>query len=361
LNLIKNNWEAKMKKKSLYLFFIVLLSTCIILIYNEKFHTKDSLRKVADKNNIKIGTAVNAYGFFKDKKYRNLIKEEFNAITLESELKFVSVHPQRERYDFLIPDIMIDFALKNKIKVRGHTLVWHDSLPDWILNNQFSKEELEGILKNHIQTVVGHYKGKIYAWDVVNEAFNEDGTLRDNVWLKGIGPEYMELAFRWAHEADPDALLFYNDFHNDVLNAKSDAIYITLKDFKEKGVPINGVGFQSHISINEKRPYEDISKNMERLSDIGLQVHITEMDVSIRENDNPIVKRLEKQAKIYGDTLSVCLKHNNCSSFVVWGATDKYSWIPLFTGKEDQPLLFDNDYKPKYSYDALYKILTHNK
>lgn len=318
--------------------------------------SKYSLRELAEKRDFMIGTAVNTPAFLKDKRYRSMVKKEFNIITIENELKFSNVHPQRKQYNFLLPDLILDFAMENNQKVRGHTLVWNQSLPDWIIDNDYSEEQLKEILKEHIQTVVGHYKGKIYAWDVVNEAFTDDGKLRNNIWLKVIGPEYIELAFQWAHEADPNALLFYNDYSNAGLSPKTNAIYKTIKSLKERGVPIDGVGFQSHLTTNQDRYYGPISENIKRLSDIGIQVAITEMDVKIQNNPESINTELKKQAKIYSDTLDVCLSSGNCNAFVMWGFTDKYTGLP----KESKPLIFDEKYRQKPAYQALRQKLFQN-
>ena len=197
-------------------------------------------------------------------------------------MRFLNIRPERDKYDFDTPDLMADFAEENDLEVRGHILVWHHGIPNWVKEGEFSKKEMTLILKKHIQTVVKHYKGKIYAWDVVNEAFNDDGTLRNTIWLQTIGPEYIELSFQWAHEADPNALLFYNDFDNEGFDPKSNAFLRWSKDYKERGVPIDGVGFQMHSNIAYEKNYEMIKGNFERYEQIGLEVQITEMDVMIK-------------------------------------------------------------------------------
>ncbi|MEW4272108.1 endo-1,4-beta-xylanase [Priestia megaterium] len=326
----------------------------------KSFLEKNSLRKVASEDGFLVGASVSSIPFLEDEKYRKILKDEFNLLTIENDMKFAKIHPQRDSYNFVIPDLIVEFALENDMKVRGHTLVWHATLPDWLTYKNYSKEELTIILKNHIQEVVGHYRGKIYAWDVVNEAYNDDGTLRENIWLKTIGPAYIELAFKWAHEADPNALLFYNDYSNEGINPKSNAIFEMVKNFKNKGIPVNGVGFQMHSSITYSKNYEKIIENFKRYRNIGVDVQITEMDVKVQHSHAPYDRRLEQQADMYSKTLNVCLLSSNCSAFVTWGVVDKYSWIPGFTGQKDAPLLFDNQYRSKPSYDALYKELEEN-
>jgi endo-1,4-beta-xylanase len=197
-------------------------------------------------------------------------------------------------------------------------------------------------------TVVGHYKGRIYAWDVVNEAINDDGTLRDTVWLRNIGSEYIELAFRWAHEADPQALLFYNDYGAEGLGVKSDAVYNLVKNLLEKGVPIHGVGLQMHVSLESPPNPQEVAANIKRLNELGLIVHITEMDV--RLTTPPRWEDFVRQAEIYYSILKVCLSADNCKAFIMWGFTDKYSWIPGFFSGYGSALIFDESYSPKPAY-----------
>ncbi|MEM2248574.1 MAG: endo-1,4-beta-xylanase [Candidatus Bathyarchaeia archaeon] len=305
------------------------------------------LRSIAEKCGIYIGAAVER-GLLNIPDYAQILKREFNILTTENALKFGPVHPQPNMYSFGDADYIINFAESNGMKVRGHTLVWHHQLPDWITQGKYTREEWINILREHIMTVVGRYRGRIYAWDVVNEAIDDSGTLRDTVWLRNIGPEYIEMAFRWAHEADPQALLFYNDYGAEGLNAKSDAIYNLVKGLLEKGVPIHGVGLQMHISLENPPSPEEVAANIKRLNELGLEVHITEMDVRIRMPAK--WEDLIKQAEIYRDILKVCLSADNCKAFVMWGFTDKYSWIPGSFSGYGAALIFDESYTPKPAY-----------
>jgi endo-1,4-beta-xylanase len=319
-----------------------------------------TLRQLADERGILIGTAVGSSPFLKDEQYKQVLAEEFNVITLENELKFSNVHPQKQKYNFLVPDVMVKYANENNMQVRGHTLVWHNGNPDWLLDKGYTKAEMKAILKEHIQTVMKRYKGKVYAWDVVNEAFDDEGKLRNNIWLEKIGPEYIELSFKWAYEADPQALLFYNDFGNESMNKKSNAIYKMAKNLRDKGIPIDGIGFQMHTNIKTNLNYAKIEQNFKRLSEIGLQVQITEMDVKTYTSDASYEEKLDDQASIYSKALKVCLKVDNCSAFVTWGFTDRYTPIPARVGADDYPLLFTSEYERKPSYDALHEVLSQN-
>ena len=266
----------KFKLAAIILFF---LTSFRVNSYAKEEHLKTL---VAIKGKY-VGTAVSFQPLESDKRYSEILINEFNVVTPGNELKFSAIEPQRNLFDFKKADAIVEFAVIHNMKIRGHTLIWYRSDPHWVKEKKYSKEELKEILRNHIKTVVGHYKGKIYCWDVVNEAFESDGSLRHNIWYDIIGPEYIEMSFRWAHEADQNALLFYNDFDIEVLNAKSDAVYSFIKGLKNKGVPINGIGLQAHFDLD---PY-DIKKmdlNIERFSKLELETNFTELDVTIAEN-----------------------------------------------------------------------------
>jgi endo-1,4-beta-xylanase len=313
-----------------------------------------TLRELAESCGIMIGTAV-SYFPLSEEEYASVLAREFNVITPENEMKFYMIHPHRMVYNFSMADSMVSFAEEHEMKVRGHTLVWHNQLPDWVVNGNFTREEWINILRDHIFTVVGHYRGKIYAWDVVNEAFNDDGTLRDTVWLRSIGPEYIELAFRWAHEADPDALLFYNDYGAEGINRKSDAIYNLVKSLLEKGVPIHGVGLQMHIRVEWYPDPQSVAENIRRFRELGLRVEITEMDVAIKL---PVSEEeLTKQAEIYNEIFKRYLDSDSPQAFIMWGFTDKHSWIPYAFPGYGAALVFDDSYNPKPAYYALIEAM----
>ncbi len=222
---------------------------------------------------------------------------------------------------------------------------------------QFTKKQWKQILREHIQTVVGRYRGKIWAWDVVNEAVGTDGALWNTHWLRVIGPEYIALAFHWAHEADPDAILVYNDHEAEGLNEKSQAIYNLVKSLKENGVPIDAVGFQMHVWLDGPPTPDELDANMKRLAELGLDVHITEMDVRTQYSHESLENKLDAQAEIYRQAMASCLAITNCKAFLTWGLTDRESWIPGYTGNPDIPLLFDLNGQPKPAYWALHDAL----
>jgi endo-1,4-beta-xylanase len=313
--------------------------------------TSPSLRELAAERGITIGAAVSADPLRCDPAYPAALAHEFSTLTAENALKFGPVHPEPERYTFDDADAIVAFAREHDMGVRGHTLVWHEQLAAWVEEGSWTRDELLEVLHDHIETVVGRYRGSVDVWDVVNEAVTDAGDLRDTVWLRTIGPEYIDLAFQWAHEADPDALLFYNDYGAEGINMKSDAIYALVKDMRERGVPVHGVGLQAHLSVGTPLQADELTQNIARLGDLGLQVHITELDVRLPGDD--VALFLAGQAEVYRTIMDACLAADNCTSFVTWGVTDRYSWIPRQHPGYGSALLLDESYSPKPAYDAL--------
>lgn len=309
------------------------------------------LRELAAVHGLPFGASVNEQVFAAEPGYRAVLAREFSKLTPENALKFERVHPAPGRYDFTMGDRLVDFAGQHGMQVHGHTLLWHQQLPAWLTTGDYSSEELRAILREHIHTVVGHYRGRIAVWDVVSEAIDDDGQLRETFWLRGIGPDYIALAFHWAHEADPDARLLYNDYGNEGSNAKSTAIMELLAGLRREGVPVHGVGMQMHLSSDYAPGALDTWLNMQRLRLLGLEVHITEMDVALRVPADEAA--LQRQADIYRAMLGACLNAGNCKSFALWGFTDRYSWVPEFFPGWGAALPLDETYRPKLAYEAL--------
>jgi len=314
----------------------------------------DTLRRYASERGLLIGAAVNN-GLVHENEYAALLGEQFNSLVTENSLKFGLIHPEPGRYDFTASDEIINFALAHGMKVRGHTLVWQQQMPDWLYYGEWTREQLMEVLHQHIATVVGRYRGQVYAWDVVNEGIDNYGGLSRNFWYTHIGPDYIDLAFQWAHEADPDALLFYNDFGAEAINAKSDGVYELVKGMQERGAPIDGVGMQFHLVAGSVPNAERVAANMGRIHELGLQVHITELDIRIEMPSNET--KLAIQAQNYAEVLNTCLGAPNCTALILWGMTDRYSWIPSFFDGYGAALIFDEAYQPKPAYQAMLEIL----
>ncbi len=317
-----------------------------------------SLRFLGQKRGIKIGAAVDLPHFNNDLNYRAVLAREFNVLVPENAWKFEVVHPIRKRYNFTQVDTLIEFAKTHNMEVRGHPLVWHYSIPKWLDKGNFSRDEWIAILREHIQTVVGRYRGQIPVWDVVNEAINRDGSLRDTIWLRNIGPEYIDMAFRWAHEADPQAKLFYGDYMIEELNYKSDGVYTLVSGLVQRGVPIDGIGIQGHLGLSYLPELKSLTNNFDRFNQLGLDVQFTELDIKIMDGQGSREERLAKQAEAYRDLFQVCLRAKTCTGMHMWGFTDRYTWIADATGEVEAPLIFDESYRPKSAYNAIKEVLS---
>ncbi|HEX4735074.1 MAG TPA: endo-1,4-beta-xylanase [Thermoleophilaceae bacterium] len=297
-----------------------------------------------------LGSAVTSTGLNGDATYRSAFLTRFGSMTPETEMKMDALQPTQGQFNFSAADQMVSFAETNGKQLRGHTLVWGNSLPGWLTSRTWTRDELLAILRNHVQTVVAHFRGRVKAWDVVNEAWNWDGTWRQNFWYQGIGPEYVEDAFRWAREADPDAKLFYNDYSAERVNTKSDAIYAMLADFKTRGVPVDAIGFQAHAWKDWVASANSLRSNLRRFAALGLDIEFTEMDLKSSEltgltSDD----RLRQAAEIYRRYAAACQEVPACKGLTVWGVGDAASWL----GPAEAPVLLDGAYAPKPAWSAV--------
>src|SRR3569833_364375 len=315
----------------------------------------DGIRSLAHTAGIRFGTAVNVEALGTDAAYSKLLTRGFDLVTPENAMKFSAIQPERGRFDFTQADALVAFAEARAMQVNGHVLVWDQQLPDWLTQGHFNSDELKAILREHIQTVVARYRGRVVSWDVAAEAVGEDGKPRETFWSRGIGPDYLVLAFRWAHAADPQARLRYNDYGGEGAGAKSDGIYTLVADLRMRRIPIDAVGLQMHVSLNDTPRAEDVRINMKRLAALGLQTDITEMDVMLSLPANH--GALRKQAVLYGDMLQACLAGPQCRSFSTWGASDRYSWIPEFFPFQGAALLFDASGHAKPAYWRIKRAL----
>jgi endo-1,4-beta-xylanase len=332
-----------------------------LLLLGNVFAWSQTMRQAADRAGLLMGTAVRP-AQLSEPAYASTLAREFNMVEAEDAMKWWVVRPNRDTYDFRQADELVRFAQAHGMKVRGHCLVWGRNNPNWLIQGHFTEAQLSQLLHEHIRRVVKRYAGQIFAWDVVNEALDENGAPRDSLWYNqpGIGfshegTRYIEQAFRWAHQADRKALLFYNEAEGETGGRKADAIYAMVQDFKRRRVPIDGVGLQMHVPALEV-DFPALAANIARLTALGLQVHITELDVSlpIDSAGNASAGDLMLQTELYRRIVKTCLDHPGCTAIQMWGFTDKYSWIGSHSrGTRGQALPFDRTYHPKAAYNAL--------
>lgn len=322
------------------------------------------------KDSFHIGAAVNPKTI---ESQRSLLAYHFNSLTAENEMKFSSVHPQQGLYTFEDADVIASFAKEQGMALRGHTLVWHNQTPDWLFENEtgglVERDVLLERLKEHIQTVVGRYKDVIYAWDVVNEVISDDADdesalLRPSKWLDIAGEDIIAKAFEFAHEADPQALLFYNDY-NESNPQKRERIFRLVRSLLDQGVPIHGVGLQAHWNLYDPS-LDDMRAAIERYAQLGLQLQLTELDVSVfrfedRRTDlvQPSQEMLELQAERYESIFRLLHEYKeHISAVTFWGAADDYTWLDNFPvrGRKNWPFLFDELHRPKEAYQRVAQI-----
>jgi len=311
-----------------------------------------------------IGVAVNARQL-SDSAQKDFILKHFSSLTAENAMKMGPIHPQKNQFFWKDADAIVAFAQQHNLKVRGHTLCWYNQTPRWMFQdetgNQVSKEVLLQRLKDHIYAVVGRYKGKVYAWDVVNEAVSDDPAqlLRNSLWYQICGEDFIYKAFEYAHQADPKAILFYNDYNTENPD-KRKRIYTLLKKMLDKGIPVQAVGLQAHWSLNEPSK-ERLESTIELFASLGLKMQITELDVSIYSDGNKtsaavpgLTPALEQQqAEHYAMIFKVLRNYRKYISGVTfWNLSDRYSWLDNFPvrGRKNYPLLFDAQLKPKKAY-----------
>lgn len=315
----------------------------------------------------------------------NLVSKQFNQITAENAMKPMFIQPKEGEFHFEMADKLVEFGEKNSMFIVGHTLIWHSQTPDWFFEDEEGNEVTRDILlkrmESHISTYVGRYKGKVKGWDVVNEAVSDEGGLRKTKWYTIIGEDYIQKAFEFAYEADPDAELYYNDYSLDKAQKRNDVVAL-IKNLQDKGVKISAVGMQGHYDLEEPA-IEEVEKSILAFSELGVKVMITELDVSalpvpenfrsaevsvsieMKEKLNPYTQGLPDSvqntlAERYEDLFRLFVKHSDKITRVTfWGVNDKVSWKNNFPvrGRTDYPLLFDRENNPKKAFYEVNSIV----
>ena len=311
----------------------------------------EALKDAASASGRLVGAAVKS-ALLGDARYSAVLGRHFNYVTAEYEMKWATIGQRPGAEDFSGGDAIAGYAASRGMQLKGHALIWHGSVPMWV--PALSAADLRTAFENHIRSVAGHYRGRVLAWDVVNEAVADDGSgLRDTIFRQKLGDRYIADAFRLAREADPQALLFYNDYSGEGLNAKSNRIYDLVSGLLAQGVPVDGVGLQMHISATNPPADTSIAANMRRLAALGLLVNISEMDVRVRDVPGTLQTRLDVQKSVYRSIVAVCVAEPRCHAVTFWGFTDAQTWITAQFGP-DNPLLFDEQYAAK---PAFYGVL----
>ncbi|MEV6037667.1 endo-1,4-beta-xylanase [Nonomuraea sp. NPDC052116] len=317
-------------------------------------HASAPLRTHAAAKGKFIGAALATGPLANESAYRNIAATEFSQVTAENAMKWDSTEPSQGQFNFSGADAIVNFATQNNQQVHGHTLVWHNQTPGWVQG--LSATAMRSAMQNHISQVVGHYAGNptVVSWDVVNEVFDDSGNLRTSFWYNTLGQSYIADAFRAARAADPDARLCINDYNTEGINAKSTAIYNLVSSLRQQGVPVDCVGFQTHLAIQYGFP-NDFQQNLQRFAALGVQVRITELDVRmVMPRD---ATKDATQATYYRNVVNACLAVTACAGVTIWGFTDKYSWVPDTFSGQGAALIYDESYQQKPSYTAVHDAL----
>jgi endo-1,4-beta-xylanase len=353
---------------------LTIRSLSLEVVPEGKFTAKEpTLRELAEKAGISLGTE---FGWWRmqDPRYYDLIFANYNTLIL-SEFSWKGFWRGRGDYDFETLDRIVDWAIRHGFRVRASHLVWGategDVLPDWLVQGNFSRDEYIQILKEHVTTVVSHYKGRVTEWSIANEAISRSAWKGSDFWMDKIGPEYIELSFQWAREADPDGILIFNEFNNEsprdgetrrIVNK----MYETVKRLKSKGVPIDVVGMQMHLLLKYSSPIppkkQDVVDTMRKFGELGVRIFITEFDVDVHKVPGSQQERWKYQADLYRDMVEACLESGVCTSFATWGVSDSTSWITCqdkwcVNIPDADPLMFDKDFRPKPAYFAVRDVL----
>jgi len=300
-----------------------------------------------------IGGAIGLEQLKSNEKYRQTVIKEMSSISAENAMKMDAISRGKGNYFWDDADYIVNFAIENNMRVHGHTLIWHNATPSWVQYYSGNKDAWKALMKEYIQDVMTHFKGKVISWDVVNEAFMDDGTYRSSVWYQKLGVEYIELAFQYAHEADPDAILFYNDYGQEYSHAKNVAINKMIDGLLAKNIPVHGVGFQMHTNIYQLE--KNIAYALNTAASRNLKVHISEFDVGVNpeeKEDMEFTDDLAKKQKAiyrYAAKAMLNIPAELQHGITLWGVNDTYSWL---NDIPDWPLPFDKDFNRKTAYEG---------
>lgn len=331
----------------------LLLSLCsnTVMLYSASA-VATTLAQAGAQSGRTIGVAIEA-NLLGTNAYTTIAETQFDGVTPGYEMKWQTTEPSQGSFNFGPADTIVSFAQSHNMKIRGHTLVWYSQLASWV-NSISSSSALLSAMDNHITTEMTHFKGEIWYWDVVNEAFNDNGTRRSDAFQNLIGNSYIEDAFRTARAADPNAKLCYNDYNiEDMNSAKSQAVFAMVQDFKSRGVPIDCVGFQSHFIVGQVPA--DFQATLQKFANLGIDVQITELDDRMPTPASSV--NLAQQATDYATVARDCLAVSRCNDITIWGVGEPDSWVPSTFSGQGQALLYDQNYQPKAAYTSFLNAL----
>ena len=342
------------------------LALCATLLgtgLTSAFAADETLRSLAEKNNIYVGAILNSQWFNGGLpgNYEQIHKTQFNTVVAENEMKFDATEPSEGRFSYGNGDKMVKYAKANGMRVRGHALAWHSQVPNWVNNYKNDKQKLLKVLKNHIENVVGHWKGQIDEWDVVNEAIsnNEPQWRSYSVWYQGIGPEFIDSAFVWTHAVDPDAELCYNDYNLEQgINSKAKAGFLLeqVKRWVANGIPIHCVGSQTHVEDTTTDKHfigspDSLRSLAKELAKLNVKLKITELDIGFKSGINVSKSDLERQGQTFRQYLDIVLEEPNVDTYLIWGVSDRWSWLGGLN--RQQGLIYDESLNPKPAFDSI--------
>jgi endo-1,4-beta-xylanase len=298
---------------------------------------------------VQLGAAVNdAMLRSGDPRYVRTLLAHYRSVTPEYEMEMSQLEPARGRFAFGRADDIVAFAARHGMPVRGHTLVWDEMIPGWVRHREWTPEGLRRVLHRYIATVVRHYRGRVEEWDVVNEPLTADGRLRRSLWERVIGPRYIELAFRWAHRANPHAALFLNEYGAEWSDPKERALHRLVARLRREHVPVTGVGFQAHLRLDAHPPQAELTGVLRSFAALGVRLEVTELDVAAAGRGS-LARRLQIEAGAYRAVAASCRAVPACTRVTTWGVTDAASWL----GARERGLPFDTAYRPKPAWWAL--------
>ncbi|WP_291858081.1 endo-1,4-beta-xylanase [Marinilabilia sp.] len=352
--------------KKLFLFL-----PSLILLACQPTQTPSGLKENAS---FPVGTAIRAHQIINDSAMQAIVAKDFNSITLENSMKMYAVHQSESDYTWDHVDDVVDYAQQNQLRLHGHAFIWHSGTPRWINEMAPDSAKLDQIMEEYILTYGSRYKGKVAGWDVVNEALlDSTGTYRESIWYETMGEGYIARAFELAHQADPEAVLFYNDFNIERDTVKLHAMLRMVDKLKAQDVPISGIGFQMHIRMDTDE--ETVEYALKKAAETGLQIHLSEIDIIFNKHDDTpgggiqiydelTEEMLQAQAEKYQWLAEAYIRNVPAEQrygMTVWGFSDKHSWIPSFFNLNDWPCLFDENMDPKPAYHGYMKGLGNSK